>query len=73
MKYKYKIRLETLTDINNFVKIVNNFDEPIILNDGAGFSVNAKSILGAMYTIEWNELYVMSDVNIYNSINQFII
>ena len=72
MKYKYEIRLDTLTEINEFVNTVNQYDEPVVLTDGMGFSVNAKSILGAMYTIEWKNLYVLSDIDIYNAIKNFV-
>ena len=68
MKYKYRIRLETLSDVKAFVDIVSEYDSDIVLTDGQNYAVNAKSVLGAMYSIEWNELYVSSNIDIYTPI-----
>lgn len=73
MKYKYRISLDTLSQVKTFVNIVNAYEFNILLTDGQGYAVNAKSVLGAMYSIEWNELYVESDVDIYTQIRQFTI
>ena len=73
MKYKYKINLDTLTQIKSFVDTISVYDFNILLTNGQGYAVNAKSVLGAMYSIEWNELYVESDVDIYTQIRQFTI
>ena len=73
MKYKYKIILETLSDVKAFVDIVSQYENEIVLTDGQNYIVNAKSVLGAMYSIEWNELYVSSDIDIYTQIRQFTI
>lgn len=69
---KNKIRLETLADINDFVAIVSTVKEPVRLEDGTGFVVNAKSLIGAMYTVEWDELWCVSEVDIYRKIEKFI-
>ncbi len=73
MNYRYRLRLETLSDVKAFVDIVSKYDGDIILTDGQNYVVNAKSVLGAMYSIEWNELYVSSDIDIYTQIRQFTI
>lgn len=73
MKYKYRISLDTLSQVKTFVNIVNAYESNILLTDGQGYAVNAKSVLGAMYSIEWNELYVESDIDIYTQIRQFTI
>lgn len=73
MKYKYRINLDTLSQVKTFVDIVNTYEFNILLTDGQEYVVNAKSVLGAMYSIEWNELYVESDVDIYTQIRQFTI
>ena len=70
MKYKYRISLDTLSQVKTFVNIVNTYESNILLTDGQGYAVNAKSVLGAMYSIEWN---VESDVDIYTQIRQFTI
>lgn len=71
--YRYKIRLDTYTDVTTFISIVSNYDAKITLTDGKGYTVNAKSILAVLYTMEWNDLYIESSVDIYNSIKTFVI
>jgi hypothetical protein len=62
-----------MTDINEFVKIASGLRPAIYLVDGAGFCVSGKSLLGAMATVEWNELYAESDEDIYSNISQFVV
>lgn len=69
---KAKIRLETLTDIKNFVSAVNSLDASVFLTDGEGFCVSGKSIMGALYTLEWSDVYVTSDKDIYSKIKDFV-
>jgi hypothetical protein len=59
---KIKVILDTQSDIREFVNIANTINEEVYLEDGTGFRVNGKSLLGAMYgTSEFNDLYVLSD------------
>ena len=59
---KIKVVLDTQTDIREFVNIANTIVEEVHLEDGTGFKVNGKSLLGAMYgTTEFKDLYVVSD------------
>ena len=69
---KYKIRLETLSDVNKFVKVASRYPGKIILTDGENFSVNGKSLLGAMYTVEWDQIYCESENEIYHLIKDFV-
>lgn len=70
---KVKVRLDTLADINGFVSAVNQLDIPdVYLTDGNDFTVSAKSILGAMCTIEWNEVYCTCSKDIYYHIQQYV-
>lgn len=69
--YKYKIELVTNSDINEFVKIAASADGYVKLVDCNGFCVNGKSLLGAMATIEWSELYCISENDIYSNIQKF--
>lgn len=70
---RYKINLITMSDINEFVKVASLSPYVVRLVDGTGFCVNGKSLLGAMAAVEWNELYVESDGEIYGSISKFIV
>ena len=70
---KYKIQLITLQDINDFVKIATSHDFRIILTDGKDFAVSAKSFMGAMASVEWDELYCASEHEIYGEIAKYIV
>lgn len=54
---QHKIRLDTMKDIHKFVDIVSRLDEDVLLKDNAGHCVSAKSLMGAIYTMEWADIY----------------
>ncbi len=70
---RYRIRLDTMADINRFVGLASKHKGRITLTDGDDFSVNGKSLLGAMYTFEWNQIYCESDTEIYHLIKDFVV
>ena len=51
---KVRVRLDTLTDIQNFVHVAAGVKESVVLRDNIGNQVSAKSLLGAIYTMEWD-------------------
>jgi hypothetical protein len=71
--FKYKIGLETMTDIQKFVSISTKLKGDIQLIDDNAYCVNGKSLLGAISTIEWDDLYCVSDRDIRKDIAEFII
>ena len=70
---KYKIRLDTISDANEFVAIASTIKGYVIIADGNGLRVNGKSILGALHAMEFSSLYCESDTDIYHRLNKFII
>jgi len=70
---KVPIRLDTMKDVNEFISITKDIKADISLIDGKGYCVSAKSLIGALAAMEWSELYVVSNVDIYNKISKFII
>ncbi len=70
---KYRIRLDTMTDVNRFVKIATQNPGKIMLTDGENFTVSGKSLLGAMYTMEWDQVFCESENEIYRLIKDFIV
>ena len=70
---RYKIRLDTMADVNRFVGIATKYNRKIALTDGDNFTVNGKSLLGAMYTFEWDQIFCESDTEIYYLIKDFIV
>lgn len=70
---KFKIRLDTMSDVNKLVSVTSQCDCDVFLTDGKGFRVSAKSILGALYTMEWNEVFLESEVDLYNALSDLVI
>lgn len=71
-----RIRLDTITDIGNFVvavEMATTRDEKVYVTDGDRICVNAKSFLGLIHAREFSKIYVESDKDIYCKIQDFII
>ncbi len=70
---KYRIRLDTDKDVADFVGITGKLDGQITVTDGKGLKVNAKSMLGVLYSkMEFEELWCESDHEIYAEIKDFM-
>ena len=69
--YKTKIELVGMSDINKFIAITTKLPGVIKLTDGENYSVSAKSLLGALASMEWDELYCESENDIYTHIAEF--
>ena len=69
--YKTKIELVGMSDINKFIAITTKLPGIIKLTDGDNYSVSAKSLLGALASMEWDELYCESENDIYTHIAEF--
>jgi hypothetical protein len=70
---KAKIRLDTMKDINQFVCICSKVSEPVHITNGVGLKVSAKSILGVMYSMEFDELWCETEADLYYELDRFII
>jgi hypothetical protein len=70
---KVRIRLDTMKDINQFVSICSKVPEAVHVSDGAGLKVSAKSILGVMYSMEFDEIWCETEANLYSQLDKFII
>lgn len=72
---KVQVRLDTQTEVTEFVSIANTVNDEVFLEDGTGYRVNAKSLLGVMYGIsEFKDLYVISDCDtLINKFNKFML
>ena len=69
--FKTKIELVGMSDINKFIAITTKLPGVIKLTDGDNYSVSAKSLLGALASMEWDELYCESENDIYTHIAEF--
>jgi hypothetical protein len=59
-----QIRLDTLSDVNKFVDVMSKVKGQVWLADDDGSRVNAKSLLGALYSMEWTRIYCYCESNI---------
>jgi hypothetical protein len=70
---KAKINIDTLTKINDFVSIVAKLNCDVRLIDGGSYCVSAKSLIGAIATMDWSEVFVECKEDIYNDIKDFVV
>ena len=69
-----RINLVTTSDITEFVRICEGIEGRIELSCGKnGYRVNARSMLGCFAALEFDELWVESDKDIYSKIEKFIV
>ena len=67
-----KIHLDTMSRINKFVNICSKLNHKINLVDGEQYCVSAKSLIGAIATIDWSEVYVECEYDIRSHIEEFL-
>lgn len=70
---RVRINLDTMSDVQKFVEIVSRVDAPVILKDSAGHCVSGSSLLGALYTMEWSEVYCECEKDITYGIFHWIV
>lgn len=70
--HKLKIRLDTTTDAMKFHAKIENIPGKITVTDNAGLCINAKSVLGMLYCLEFAELWCESEKDIYSIIEEFV-
>ena len=70
---RVRINLETACDAAEFSTLVANVKGSALIRDGAGHCVNAKSVLGALYALEFEELWFESDEDLYSVLDKFIV
>lgn len=68
-----RIRIDTVKQANELATITGKLDGKITITDGQGLTVNAKSVIGALHAMEFDELWIESENDIYMSIEPFII
>lgn len=69
---KAKINIDTLSAINKFVNICSTLKCSVHLTDGNQYTVSAKSLLGAIATTDWPEVYVVCEQDIRSRIEEFL-
>ncbi len=71
-KYSYKLHLNGLTDLIDFVKTASTCPYDVTLVSGS-HRLNGKSFLGVFLAkVSWEDLYVEADRDCYFDLEQFI-
>lgn len=70
---KAKINIDTLSKIHSFVSICSKLNYDISLRDGGNYCVSAKSLIGAVATMDWSEVFVECKEDIYLYIRDFVV
>lgn len=69
----YRINLVTTSDITEFTNICQKIDGRVeLFCKKTGYRVNGKSLLGCLAAMEFEEVYVDSDTDIYNKIEKWV-
>lgn len=68
-----RIRIDTVKQANELAAITGKLDGRITITDGQGLAVNAKSVLGALHAMEFENLWIESEKDIYMAIEPFIV
>jgi hypothetical protein len=61
-----------MSKINTFVAVCSRLDYRVDLIDGNGYCVSAKSLIGALATVDWSQVFVECEKDIYIYIQDFI-
>ena len=74
IKYKYKVELDTMSDVREFVAAATKCGTKVTLRAG-NFTANAQSLLGVALArkIDWNDLIIESDRDYYGEFRKFIV
>ena len=70
---KAQIRLDTMRDVQEFVAIAMMEPNSVYITDNNSLKVSAKSLLGMLYALEFEELWCESESDMYHAIEKFII
>jgi hypothetical protein len=70
---RQRIRLDTMSDIHKFIEVVSRVNCRVFLEDNTGYKVSAHSLLGALLSMEWEEVYVSCNKDISGVILPWII
>lgn len=69
---KEKVNLDTMGKINAFVAVCSRLDCKVDLIDGNGYRVSGKSLVGALATMDWNQVFIECERDIYAYVQEFL-
>ena len=68
-----RIRLDTMSDVTRFVSEMSRVNEKVWLEDDEGNRVNASSLLGVVYSLEWKRIYCYCNRDISSHLMPWIV
>lgn len=68
---KFPIRVDTLTDANKLVAAATAVDGKVTVSDDDGHVVNAKSLLGCLYSMEFADIYLTCEETVAGHFDEF--
>ena len=72
--YKYRVRIDTGTDIKNFVATAEKLPFDVFIeNENGAKRGNAKTLLNVVDAMTYRKIYILSDNEIYTPFRNFII
>lgn len=69
---KNKIAIDTVVAATELAIIANGVEGNVTITDNNGLRVNAKSLHGDLYAMEFSELWLESEADIYELIEKFV-
>lgn len=70
---KVRIRLDTASEIANFVLATNSVKEAVYVTDDGRLCIDGKSFLGLAHAKEFSVLYCECERDIYTKIKDFVV
>lgn len=71
--FRTRVRIETVTDVANFVLIAVGINHDVRLLNDKGLVVDAKSFLGVAHATEFKKLWCECEQDIYSKIEPFVV
>ena len=68
---RIKIAMDTTAAAEKLTKLASTVDEEVYLEDGNGLKVRAKSILGSLHALEFEELWLVSEGDHFSLFQEF--
>ena len=67
-----KININTMSKIRTFVEVCSQLNYEVCLVDGHGYRVSAKSLVGAIATTDWSQVFIECEHDIYSYVREFL-
>lgn len=68
---RMKIRIDTASEAVKLTNLAQCLNGEITITDSNGMRVSAKSLLGALYSLEFEEIWLESDNDYYSAFRDF--